>query len=220
MSWMCAIIIILSNLLCGFLKTYNSYLFDILLSIKGNLSISITARQFKRVCYFANWSNLRAHNQSRFYLSDIDLSLCTHILYAFAGIDVTNKQIKQTQAEDEYLTGRQGRYYDFTALKRTNPDLKTLLSVGGQDSDLAFSGIVTSPETIREFARNCRIYLYDRGFDGIDIGWEFPESGNKDNLTALLKVSRRIAISNCCCLVILDNKVNQYVYRCSAIHIL
>ena len=165
---------------------------------KANVYIYVTARQFKRVCYFANWSNLRAHNQSRFYLSDIDLSLCTHILYAFAGIDVTNRQIKHTQAEDEYGTNKQGRYYDFTALKRTNPDLKTLLSVGGQDSDLAFSGIVTSPETIREFARNCRIYLYDRGFDGIDIGWEFPEAQNKDNLTELLRVSRKmISVISC-----------------------
>ena len=152
---------------------------------------AFSAEQFKRVCYFTNWSSVRANVQSRFQLSDIDPSLCTHILYAFAGIDVTSRRLTRTQADDDNLslTNKQGRYFEFTDLKRTNPGLKTLLSVGGENSALTFSGIVTSADTIREFAKNCRIYLYDRGFDGIDIDWEFPGSQNKDHFTDLLKVS-------------------------------
>ena len=40
----------------------------------------------KLVCYFTNWSQYRP-DIGKFTPNDIDLSLCTHVFYAFAKIE-------------------------------------------------------------------------------------------------------------------------------------
>ena len=77
--------------------------------------------------------------------------------------------------------------FSYLALPKTNPGLKTLLSVGGEGKAGLFAGVMDSRESILTFAQNCRIYLHDRGFDGIDIDWEYPDK-YKDKFTEFLKV--------------------------------
>ena len=37
---------------------------------------------YKRVCYYTNWSQYR-HGEGKFLPSDIDPTLCTHLIFAF-----------------------------------------------------------------------------------------------------------------------------------------
>jgi chitinase len=48
---------------------------------------------YKVVCYFTNWSWYRQGN-GKYLPSDIDASLCTHIVYGFAVLDSGTLQIK------------------------------------------------------------------------------------------------------------------------------
>lgn len=87
---------------------------------------------FRRVCYFTNWSRDIKVVDTRFDLDDIEPYLCTHLLYAFAALNASSATLMPIvthlaeRQEDEFQ-----RYRQFNAIKGTNPQLKTLLSVGG-----------------------------------------------------------------------------------------
>ncbi|PVD39536.1 hypothetical protein C0Q70_02170 [Pomacea canaliculata] len=67
------------------------------------------------------------------------------------------------------------RFKDIQRLKINNPQLKTMLSVGGWDvGSLPFSILVSDSSSIREFAETTTKFLREHGFDGLDVDWRFP----------------------------------------------
>lgn len=80
-------------------------------------------------------------------------------------------------------------------LKRTNPSLKIMLSVGGWNArSQAFSEIVSSRQNMVEFTSNSINFIRQYGFDGLDIDWEYPtvrggKQGDRDGFTQLVKVN-------------------------------
>ncbi|XP_045213738.2 acidic mammalian chitinase-like [Mercenaria mercenaria] len=136
-----------------------------------------------RVCYYGAWS---AKNHLR--PENIDTGLCTHIIFAYAKLDANYTNIIP---ENTF----QGQQMDaFTRLKRSNPHLKTLISIGGWVmGSLPFMALVANEETMRVFAANTVTYLRAHNFDGIDIDWEFPnergsEIEDKANFIKLLEI--------------------------------
>ncbi len=85
------------------------------------------------------------------------------------------------------------------ALRKQNPDLKVLLSVGGWGAR-GFSGAAATAESRAVFIRSAQKIIQQYGLDGIDLDWEFPVNGawglvasqpaDRDNFTALLKSLR------------------------------
>src|SRR6266487_4630761 len=73
----------------------------------------------KVVCYWPNWRHSTLHPQ------DIDANLCTHINYAFAILDPHLLTIKLYEPQDDKFISQ------INALKKKNPDLKLLISLGG-----------------------------------------------------------------------------------------
>ena len=51
------------------------------------------------VCYWGSWSNYRP-GLGKFNHQDVDASLCTHLVYSFAGIDQNTSTIKSL---DEWM---------------------------------------------------------------------------------------------------------------------
>ena len=95
-----------------------------------------------------------------------DPSLLTHINYAFAHIknDFETLDIKQ-----------ESRLSRIAGLKKTNPSLKVLLSVGGWEAG-NFSEMAASEAHRKAFCQNCLAAVMKYGLDGIDIDWEYPTS--------------------------------------------
>jgi chitinase len=101
-----------------------------------------------------------------------------------------------------------GSFHQIQELKRQNPKLKVLISLGGWGQSGGFSS-AAQPDRVREFVRSCvqtfiagnfASDIQDAGiFDGIDLDWEYPVEGgvepghpeDKKNFTALVNEFRR-----------------------------
>ncbi|XP_071112229.1 chitinase-3-like protein 2 [Haliotis cracherodii] len=147
-----------------------------------------SASSFKRVCYFTNWSGDLMVPAANFYLEDIDARLCSHLIYAFVGINTESLDLLPSSF-DVGENGTVGHYVLFNNLKKDHPGLVTLLSVGGEThGDTGFGKVVETMERMQKFANNCVAFLRLWGFDGLDVDWEYPGDPpeTKTNFTMLL----------------------------------
>lgn len=66
-----------------------------------------------------------------------------------------------------------GIYKRVVSLKKINPDLKVLLSIGGVKREV-FESVAASEETRKNLVESSKHYLETYNFDGIDVDWELP----------------------------------------------
>lgn len=131
-----------------------------------------TTTPMKVVCYYPNWVYYRK-GDGKYTVDDIDTSLCTHIIYSFVILDGEKHIIK---AHDTWLDIDLGNFRKFTALKKTNPNAKYMLALGGwNDSKMPkYSELLASPSKIDNFVREAVVFLKEYGFDGLDLDYEYP----------------------------------------------
>ncbi|XP_043925818.1 acidic mammalian chitinase-like [Protopterus annectens] len=65
---------------------------------------------YKLVCYYTNWSQDRPE-PAKYKPENVDPCLCTHLIYAFAGM-TSNYEINTTKGNDEEF------YHSFNQLKK------------------------------------------------------------------------------------------------------
>ena len=143
----------------------------------------------KIVGYYAAWAAY-----SGYYPNQIDANKLTHIIYAFANI---SSDLKITLGYPDIDVNN---IKLLNALKQTNPNLKTLISVGGWSWSGKFSDVALTDASRTTFANSCVDFIIQYGFDGIDLDWEYPVSGglttntkrpeDKQNFTLLLQKIR------------------------------
>ncbi|KAG7494223.1 hypothetical protein JOB18_026402 [Solea senegalensis] len=138
-----------------------------LLTALGVLLVLHMASSYKLVCHMTNWAQYRPH-ASKFTPDNIDPFLCTHVIYALVTINNFN-QIHPLEWNDEQQIGR------LNSLKVINPELKTLLTVGGRANVLSpFIPMVAKPENRAAFIKSAISYLRNHNFDGLNLAWEYP----------------------------------------------
>ncbi|GFO22704.1 chitinase [Plakobranchus ocellatus] len=126
------------------------------------------------VCYYTNWAQYRP-GQGKYTPDSAKISapLCTHIHYAFAKIE--NGELAPYEWNDPDHDGHEGNFRLITDLKRRNPGLKVLLSVGGWNmNSQPFSQMVRTAESRKKFILSAKSLLQKYNFDGLDIDWEYP----------------------------------------------
>ncbi|XP_050554383.1 probable chitinase 2 isoform X1 [Spodoptera frugiperda] len=146
------------------------------------------------ICYYGTWATYR-DGLGKFDVENIDPHLCTHLIYAFAGIDDEGT----LRALDPWLDlpdgGGRDNFGKFNALKKKNPSLKTLLAVGGWNEGSAKYSKMAANSTLRNnFITSALNMITKHGFDGLDMDWEYPNrrdtvhgQNDIDNFTTLLK---------------------------------
>ncbi len=144
--------------------------------------VSSGAADFRVVAYVASWSIPPV----------IQADKLTHINFAFAQIDRSGKvAFERPDAAESLKT--------LLALRKKNPKLKVIVSVGGWMAE-GFSDAALTDASREVFARSAVEFLEAHALDGIDLDWEYPGQGvagikyraeDKENFTLLLKTLRQ-----------------------------
>ena len=83
------------------------------------------------VCYWGTWANYRP-GAGKFTPEDIDATLCTHLIYTFAGLDPKTDEIKGLDPWfDLEEGGGLAGFRKATDLKYQYPHLKVSIAIGG-----------------------------------------------------------------------------------------
>ncbi|XP_033106701.1 acidic mammalian chitinase-like [Anneissia japonica] len=173
----------------------STFLISLLFSVVfGNPFIQIPQQasepKYRLVCYHTNWSQYRP-GIGHFQPEDIDPSLCTHLIYSFAKCE--DNKLKSFEWNDESTDWSKGNFEKFNDLKLKNPNLKTLLAVGGWNhASTGFTTMVASKSSRSTFISQTIQYLRKWKFDGLDLDWEYPAARggvpeDKERFTALVR---------------------------------
>jgi chitinase len=139
------------------------------------------AQDYRIVAYVAGWSMPPVIHPEKL----------THINFAFAHISGDGK----VGFDHPNLAAA---LKSLLALKKQNPRLKVVVSVGGWQAE-GFSDAALTDTSRNAFARSAIDLLHEYNVDGIDLDWEYPAQGvagikyrpeDKQNFTLLLKTLR------------------------------
>jgi len=131
------------------------------------------------VAYVTSWSTVKP-----------DPFLMTHINYAFGHVNNSFDGVRIDNPE---------RLKEIAGLRKENPKLKVLLSIGGWGSG-NFSEMAADGRLRDRFARDCATKVKEYTLDGIDIDWEYPTSNaagisgspnDSENYTLLMHAIRK-----------------------------
>jgi chitinase len=123
----------------------------------------------------------------------IDVWRLSHINYAFVDIK-DNRAWLHNEATDTINLRR------LSELKKINPDLKILISIGGWTWSKNFSDAVLSDTSAQNFAFSAISIVSQYNLDGVDIDWEYPgmigdsnvyRPEDKEHYTVLFKELRK-----------------------------
>lgn len=87
------------------------------------------------------------------------------IIYSF--LHLKGDTLEVNERSDEYLTY-------LSSLKKMNPDLKVLVSLGGWGGCKTCSDVFSTEEGRKNFTQSLRSILNKYNADGIDLDWEYP----------------------------------------------
>ncbi|KAI0572128.1 Glycosyl hydrolases family 18 protein [Pyrenophora tritici-repentis] len=129
--------------------------------------------QKKVIGYYEAWAHDRKCQGMDF--KDIPTGTLTHLFFSFGYISPGEFDLVPMDDLKPDL------FSQFTAVKKSNPGLKTVIALGGwtfNDNGTAtqpvFSDVVSSPENRAKFIKKLFAFMRQYAFDGVDFDWEYP----------------------------------------------
>ncbi len=133
------------------------------------------------IAYFISWG-IYARS---YMVTDVPADMLTHINYAFANISDAGECKLGDEWADTQIPypgekegdGLLGNFHQLQLLKEQNPNLQTLISIGGWTWSAKFSDVALTDASRQKFAASCVAFMKQFGFNGLDIDWEYPTGG-------------------------------------------
>ncbi|MGL6105740.1 glycosyl hydrolase family 18 protein [Romboutsia sp.] len=149
----------------------------------------------KIVGYFPEWA-YKSKEHGYFNATNLQWDDLTHIQYSFAMVDEKTNKInfgdKHAAIEEDFVglemsykgekitidesLPYKGHFNIINQLKKKNPDVDLLISVGGWAGSRGFYTMMDTDQGIDTFTDSCVEFIRTYGFDGVDIDFEFPSS--------------------------------------------
>ncbi|KAL7935602.1 glycoside hydrolase family 18 protein [Trichoderma chlorosporum] len=150
-------------------------------------------RSYMNGVYYPNW--LVYKNKTP---ATLDVENITHVFYAFVGVNEDGSlHLMLRQWFDEHadmvkeVDGEKGALAALAKLKRNNPRLKTIVSIGGGTGSKEFPALAANRNARETFARQVRQFCDRHEIDGVDIDWEHPKDAEQGrNYVRLLQECR------------------------------
>lgn len=175
----------MKKIISGFLV----FLFVISSIINLNFSAASAndSNQKRVIGYFVEWGVY----ERDYHVADIPVNQLTHINYAFAKINeetskieifdnyaATQKFYSETDSWSDPEGTLRGSFNQLRVLKKKNPHIKILISIGGWTLSKPFYSIAADAQKRKVFADSAVEFLQKYPFfDGVDVDWEFPIHG-------------------------------------------
>lgn len=181
----------------------------------SNALISVHAQEHATPRVFGGYFEEWGSGYPGYTMADLEkkgiAGLLTHLIYAFGNVTpgaspvcaISDPKAAWQDASILSINGNRfpgpvyGNFAGMLEIKALHPELKTLISLGGQAGDVTgFKAAAASPAARRALVSSC-INLFIEGhlapgvdapnlFDGFNVDWEFPQAADRDNFTALL----------------------------------
>ncbi|KAF9438286.1 Oviduct-specific glycoprotein [Entomortierella beljakovae] len=130
------------------------------------LALPVVVQAQRMVGYYGKTVGAGCPDNPPFAPSDLPVDLYTHLNFAFALIN-DEGVIAIDKAGDENI------YQALNELKAKKPTLRTAITVGGWDMNMAhYSEMVSTAENRQKFINSAMKFVRERGFDGLDFDWE------------------------------------------------
>ncbi|KAL7905404.1 glycoside hydrolase family 18 protein [Trichoderma velutinum] len=145
-------------------------------------------RSYMNGVYYPNW--LVYKNKTP---ATLDVDNITHIFYAFVGVheDGSLRWFDEHADMVKEVDGEKGALAALAKLKRNNPRLKTIVSIGGGTGSKEFPALAASRDARETFAWQVRQFCDRHEIDGVDIDWEHPQDAEQGrNYVKLLQECR------------------------------
>ncbi|AMD22033.1 HGL307Wp [Eremothecium sinecaudum] len=132
--------------------------------------------------YYSNWS---VYEPRLHFPHDVDFDKLTHVYYAFFIVDEKTGKVKSSDEwadfqielkHPTFKTAVPGALGELNHFKTTGgKDFKLIMSIGGWTNRDAFPKMVRCEKKLQEFVNTSISAMFEYGFDGIDLDWEFPK---------------------------------------------
>ncbi|KAF3354930.1 hypothetical protein VdG1_07134 [Verticillium dahliae VDG1] len=120
---------------------------------------------FANAVYYPSWIIYKGKPPSW-----LNVTQASHVLYSFVGIneDGSLRAIDEWADTGVEADGEKGCLAALAKLKRSNPHLKTLVSIGGGTGSAQFPAMAANPQARETFARAIRAFVEQHELDGVD----------------------------------------------------
>lgn len=140
--------------------------------------------------YFSDWSVY----QAKHYPKDLNVGKLSHVFYAFLAIDGDTGEVSLSDEwadTDMPLGDDNGALGQLATLKRSNRNLKVVMSIGGYGFAAQFQQVAGDQRKLKRFIDSSAEMLERFHFDGIDIDWEYPASNKEgQQMVEMLRLLR------------------------------
>ena len=156
---------------------------------------SVSGHDKMVVCYWGTWANYRPV-EGKFTPESVDGSLCTHLIYSFAGLDTSKWAIKSldTWMDLETDYGLAG-FKKATDLRNKWRHLKVMIAIGGwNEGSTKYSQMAKSRKKRSKFVKSAVEFLKKYNFDGLDLDWEYPgkRGGSNDDKKNFILLAKEL----------------------------
>ena len=138
---------------------------------------------YRIVAYYPSW------RFTEYPPSRIPADKVTVINYAFIMPSTTGECVLENPQDSR------NHFSALQLLKKTNPNLKIMASVGGAGLDKEFIAATANPTLLNRFVNSCVELVKTYKLDGMDVDWEYPEAAQKTTFTTLI-TNLRLALNS------------------------